>query len=116
MLAHRCMFCLTDSSADVRFDKKSRVYTYCRACSSRAFFSSIHAARGLAVVPTLLQEALEKRSADANYKSWFDGQIEGMVSALTVGAMAPPDPIAEAREIAERPLMIPYNAGEKKTG
>jgi hypothetical protein len=109
MLLHRCVYCLTGNSAEVRFDKRGKPYTTCRACGSRAFFQSIHACRGLAVMPELLEEAMRRRAADPEYCREFDGKIAAMVSevsnALAAPASVPRSPVAGNMD---RPLMEPF--------
>jgi hypothetical protein len=68
MMPHRCVYCLSGQSAEIKFDKKGRPYTTCRSCGTRAFFPSIHACRGLAVVPDLLEQALGLRETDEAYR------------------------------------------------
>lgn len=89
MLTHRCIYCLTGNSAEVRFDKRGKPYTTCRACGSRSFFQSIHACRGLAVMPELLEEAMRKRETDRDYCTQFDAKIAAMVSQVTSALSAP---------------------------
>ena len=109
MLLHRCVYCLTSNSAEVRFDKRGKPYTTCRACGSRSFFQSIHACRGLAVMPELLEEAMRKREVDQDYRTQFDDKIAAMVaqvsSVLAAPAVLPQSPVAGSMN---RPLMEPY--------
>ena len=109
MFLHRCVYCLTGNSAEVRFDKRGKPYTTCRACGSRSFFQSIHACRGLAVMPELLEEAMRRREQDVDYCKEFDGKIAAMVSQvsgmLAAPAVVPQAPIAGSMN---RPLMEPY--------
>ena len=109
MLLHRCVYCLTGNSAEVRFDKRGKPYTTCRACGSRSFFQSIHACRGLAVMPELLEEAMRKREVDQDYRTRFDDKIAAMVAqvsnALAAPAVLPQAPVAGGMN---RPLMEPY--------
>lgn len=106
MLMHRCVYCLTGNSAEMRFDKRGKPYTTCRACGSRSFFQSIHACRGLAVMPELLEEAMRKRETDKAYCARFDSKIAAMVaqvtSALSAPAVLPQSPVAASMN---RPLM-----------
>ncbi|MDP3767630.1 MAG: hypothetical protein Q8S13_06420 [Dehalococcoidia bacterium] len=110
MIPHRCVFCLAGNGAEVRFDKKGRPYTTCRSCGTRAFFPSIHAMRGLAVVPQLLEEALRRREADEKYREWFDAQIAGLVQTVTTTAISPGP---AARDDLHRPLVVPFDQQEK---
>ena len=109
-MPHRCLHCLAGSAAEVRFDKKGRPYSSCRSCGTRAFFPSIHAMRGLAVVPQLVEESLQKRANDDSYRRWFDGQIEQMVATVTTSAVSP----APQVDALHRPLIVPFDQ-EKKT-
>ena len=109
MLLHRCVYCLTGNSAEVRFDKRGKPYTTCRACGSRSFFQSIHACRGLAVMPELLEEAMRRRETDKDYCMQFDAKIAAMVahvsSVLAAPAVLPQSPVVGNMN---RPLMEPY--------
>ena len=109
MLLHRCVYCLTGNSAEVRFDKRGKPYTTCRACGSRSFFQSIHACRGLAVMPELLEEAMRKREVDQDYRTQFDEKIAAMVaqvsSVLAAPTVLPQSPVTGGMN---RPLMEPY--------
>lgn len=105
MLPHRCVFCLAGNGAEVRFDKKGRPYVSCRSCGARSFLPSIHAMRGVAVAPQLLDDALSRRANDGPYREWFDGQIAGLVQMVT-STIAPP--AATARENMQRPLVEPF--------
>ena len=106
MLPHRCVFCLAGNGAEVRFDKKGRPYVSCRACGARSFLPSIHAMRGLAVGPQLLDDALARRATDENFRDWFVAQIAGLVKTVTATA-APPIP--SAREEMHRPLVETFD-------
>ena len=109
MLLHRCVYCLTNNSAEIRFDKRGKPYTTCRACGSRSFFQSIHACRGLAVVPDLLEEAMRKREMDKDFCKEFDDKIAAMVSNVTNMLAAPAvSPQLPAAGSMNRPLMEPY--------
>ena len=109
MLLHRCVYCLTNNSAEVKFDKRGKPYTTCRACGSRSFFQSIHACRGLAVMPDLLEEAMKRRERDKDYCKEFDDKIAAMVAQvsglLAAPAAIPQTPLASSMN---RPLMEPY--------
>ena len=109
MLLHRCVYCLTGNSAEIRFDKRGKPYTTCRACGSRSFFQSIHACRGLAVMPDLLEEAMRRREKDKDYCKQFDDKIEAMVSHVT-RVLEAPAVLPQVRENGSmnRPLMEPY--------
>lgn len=76
----RCIFCLAKGAGEIRFDKKSRPYIFCRLCMTRAFVRSLEALRGLALAPKLLEAALERRATDENYRRWVDGEIAAMVA------------------------------------
>ena len=109
MLLHRCVYCLTGNSAEIRFDKRGKPYTTCRACGSRSFFQSIHACRGLAVMPDLLEDAMRKRENDKDYCKEFDDKIAAMVSHVS-GVLAAPAVVPQVHETGSmnRPLMEPY--------
>jgi hypothetical protein len=109
MLLHRCVYCLTNNSAEVKFDKRGKPYTTCRACGSRSFFQSIHACRGLAVMPDLLEEAMKRRERDKDYCKEFDDKIAAMVAQVS-GLLAAPASIPQAPLTGSmnRPLMEPY--------
>lgn len=109
MLPHRCVFCLAGNGAEVRFDKKGRPYVSCRSCGARSFLPSIHALRGIAVAPQLLDEALARRATDEKYREWFDAQIAGLVQTVTA-TVAPP--AVTAREAMNRPLMDTFEQGK----
>ena len=109
MLVHRCVYCLTGNSAEIRFDKRGKPYTTCRACGARSFFQSIHACRGLAVMPELLEEAMRRRESDQGYRQEFDEKIAAMVVQVT-SALAMPVAPPQTSIAAEmhRPLMEPF--------
>ena len=109
MLMHRCVYCLTGNAAEMRFDKRGKPYTICRACGSRSFFQSIHSCRGLAVMPDLLEDAMRKRESDKEYGRQFDEKIAGMVAHVTGILSAPPS--LQRPSLAagmDRPLMQPF--------
>ena len=109
MLLHRCVYCLTNNSAEIRFDKRGKPYTTCRACGSRSFFQSIHACRGLAVMPDLLEEAMRKREMDKDFCKEFDDKIAAMVSQVTNMLAAPVvSPESPVVGNMNRPLMEPF--------
>lgn len=84
------MFCLGENACEIRFDKKARPYLVCKLCHTRCFFRSLDAIRGLAVCPTLIAAAIERRRTEPNFREWFDGEIVKTMNFVTSNAVAPP--------------------------
>jgi hypothetical protein len=112
MLLHRCMHCLAANACEVRFDKKGRPYTVCKCCWTKAFFQGLDPLRGVAVVPQLLESALQERTRSPEYARWFDAQIAGMVAYVRESSR--PAAGERAAALADVSTIVPFD--ETKVG
>ena len=108
MTLRTCMFCLAENACEVRFDKKARPYMVCQICHTRCFFRSLEAIRGLAICPTLLAAAIQRRKEEPAYRDWFDGEILKTISFVNTNALSPP---ARTQQLGLSPgkLAVPFN-------
>lgn len=112
MLPHRCLHCLAANSCEVRFDKKGRPYTVCRACWTKSFFQSLDPLRGVAVVPQLVESALELRATNPDYARKFDEQIAATVRCVRDASR--PAAGEKAAPLADVSAIVPFD--EAKVG
>lgn len=80
MTLARCVYCLAAGSAEIRYDVRSRPYVVCRHCGTRSFIRNLEALYGLAIAPSLLDAAIERREREPSYREWFDGEIAKLVA------------------------------------
>lgn len=115
MLLHRCMHCLAANACEVRFDKKGRPYTVCKCCWTKAFFHSLDSLRGVAVVPQMLELALQERARSAEYAAWFDEQIAALVKHVRERTGAP-RPAAGSEPLSDFSAIVPFDEGKGAVG
>lgn len=90
MTLRTCIFCFAENACEVRFDKKARPYVVCQVCHTRCFLRCVEAIRGLAICPTLVAAAIQRRREEPQYRSWFDGEIVRTISFVNDNALTPP--------------------------
>lgn len=113
MLLHRCMHCLAANACELRFDKKAKPYTSCTLCRTRCFFSDQKALRGVGVVPSLLDQALQARATDPAFRARFDAELSGIMSYIQQRISERLDPgyteAAPTMGIPNRPQIVPFD-------
>jgi hypothetical protein len=110
MILRTCTFCFAERAAEIRFDKRGRPYLVCRLCHTRCFFRSLDAVRGLAICPTLIAAAIERRKTEPKFRDWFDGEIAKTISFVTANAVAPPTRV-EHMGLSPEQSPIPFDLG-----
>ena len=70
MMLARCLFCFAQNACSVRFTKKGLPYVTCRICYTRAFFNSMDALRGVAIIPELIEATLQQVAAGDPSAGW----------------------------------------------
>jgi hypothetical protein len=106
------MHCLAANACELRFDKKGRPYTVCKCCWTKAFFQGLDPLRGVAVVPLMLEQALQERARDPNYARRFDAQIAGIVRYVRENSR--PAAGEKAAPLADVSAIVPFD--EAKVG
>ncbi len=114
MLLHRCMHCLAANACEVRFDKKGRPYTVCKCCWTKAFFQSLDSLRGVAVVPQMLERALQERAQSPEYAAWFDEQIAALVKHVRERTLTP-RPAVASEPLSDLSAIVPFDEGKVAT-
>lgn len=112
MLLHRCMHCLAANACELKFDKKGRPYTRCRFCWAKTFMQSLESLRGVAVVPQLVELALQQRASDPDFARKFDEKIAGIVNYVRNNAR--PAPGNEQAPVLDGSPVVPFD--EAKVG
>jgi hypothetical protein len=102
------MFCLAENACEVRFDKKARPYLVCKLCHTRCFLRSLEAVRGLAICPTLIAAAIERRKGEPAFRAWFDGEIGKTITFVNANALTPPVR-AEHLGLAAEKTAVPFS-------
>ncbi len=98
-----CIFCLAPHSMSVRFDKKSKPYLRCAACSTRAFLGARGAMNGVAVLLPYAEEIVARMQTDGAYAATKLAEIDRFHEAVLAGLRVPANmqpAIASAAAIA----------------
>jgi len=109
-MLRKCLFCLADGACEIRFDRKGRPYVVCQVCHTRSFVRSMEAIRGLAIGPTLLAAAIQRRAEEPEFRKWFDGEITKTIASLTERPLASPARDAESALSQQKPVPFSINS------
>jgi hypothetical protein len=106
MLLPRCPFCLATGACELRWDKRGKPYLSALCCRTRAFLSSLNALAGIALAPSLLDEAVKRGAADPAYQAQLDAAVAKLTTYVRNRGTAPPAP--RTNELQVKPAIVPW--------